>query len=66
MYFQLQRDRSSIADAVACWISVRNAIPEKYTSLPYFNKQMKLGLTDIAITAHMMHPRYKGMIDFDI
>jgi hypothetical protein len=41
-------------------MTIRREIPEKYKTLSYFQKQIKLGLTDFAIAAYMLHPEHRG------
>lgn len=60
--FQLQRDNSNVADACDQWIQVRDGIPLVYRNNDYFKEKMTMGMTEVAITAHMLHPHYKGML----
>ncbi|OXA40834.1 hypothetical protein Fcan01_24234 [Folsomia candida] len=60
----LQREDANLADMCQQWITIREEIPLKYANDNYFQEKMKMAMTDIAITAHMLHPHFKGNIFF--
>ena len=51
-----ERRESSIADAVDQWMNLE--IPEKYEKI--FFKRRKMALNKYAVSAYMIHPKYKG------
>lgn len=59
--FQMQKEHSTLADAAEMWITLCCSLPRRITTNEYFLKQKKLGLTQTAIAAHILHPKYKGM-----
>ncbi|XP_035713088.1 uncharacterized protein LOC118437806 [Folsomia candida] len=56
---EMQKEHSTLADAAEMWITLCCSLPRRITTNEYFLKQKKLGLTQTAIAAHILHPKYK-------
>jgi len=61
-YFKAQGDKANIADAAEAWSDIISKLPDNVVETDYFKKQLKVGLTDMAAAANIMHPQYKGNI----
>jgi hypothetical protein len=44
------------------WLDLRDSLPEYILEDSYYKKQEDLGITDAALAAYILHPKYKGDI----
>ena len=52
-------DLGAVADI---WSKLSTQLPQEIANDKYFIKQKEIGLTPVAVAAHILHPKYKGAI----
>lgn len=57
----MQRDDAGLADAVESWSNLVRVLPSTIVEKEYFRKLIDMAITGVAVAAHLLHPKFRGL-----